>query len=86
MDVLQAINKGRTKPTRLILVTNTSWDVLFRAIPVLLENNYIVNLGPDTKDKRSKERYGITDTGKEVLRYLNSTKGKGLRHLLSLYY
>ena len=62
-----------------MLYANVSWDQLNKALKALIEKEYIINLKDDilnqSKDKRSKNIYEITQKGRSKLRELKEKKG-----------
>ena len=79
VNVLETINSGENKPSRIMLYANVSWDQLNKALKALIEKEYIINLKDDilnqSKDKRSKNIYEITQKGRSKLRELKEKKG-----------
>jgi predicted transcriptional regulator len=70
-DVLEVINRGTHKPTRIMYKTNLSWTSLHEIFDTLLEGGFL-QVDEQTKAKR----YQITDKGKLALSYhLKSLEG-----------
>ena len=65
LEVLDAINKGTRKPTRIMYRTNLSWKPLMEILDSLREQRLITS-----EKKGSSTIYQITDKGKNVLEYL----------------
>ena len=65
LEVLDAINKGTGKPTRIMYRTNLSWKPLMKILESLQDQSLI-----KSEKKRSSTVYRITDKGKNVLEYL----------------
>jgi predicted transcriptional regulator len=77
-SVLETINSGETKPSRIMLYANVSWDQLTKVLKTLIEKEYI-NLKDESKrskDKRSSNLYEITKKGRTKLRELTYGKEK----------
>lgn len=68
-DVLEAIDNGTNKPTRIMYETNLSWTSLLSAFDSLIHSDFI-----RTEKKKSATRYYITEKGRNALSY----------HLMSL--
>ena len=69
-DVLNAINTGETKPTRIMYKANLSWSSLQKVMKNLHVQGFI-----DMKNLKNSKRYNITAKGQGALRYfLNATK------------
>jgi len=64
LEVLQIINKGYYKPTRIMYKSNLSWIPLREALNLLTSQGAV-----RIKKKGKKREYYITDRGKEILRY-----------------
>jgi len=64
-DVLESINKGTHKPTRIMYDTNLSWNTLNEVLGPLIDTGFL------RKEvyNNSKKRYYITDKGLEALAY-----------------
>ena len=65
MEVLDAINKGTRKPTRIMYGTNLSWKPLMKILESLQDQSLI-----KSEKKGSSMIYKITEKGKTVLKYL----------------
>ena len=66
VDLLKALRKGTTKPTRLMYKTNLSWTPLKKYL------GFLVNQGLVTVDDTTGHNlYAITDKGREVLESFN---------------
>jgi len=64
LDILQIINKGDTKPTRIMYKANLSWISLCEALQSLIINGII-----SEKVLRRRKEYIITKRGKRALKY-----------------
>ncbi len=70
-DVLDVIDKGTKKPTRIMYETNLGWTSLCNVFETLINSDFI----REEKWKNSK-RYYITEKGKNALSYhLKSLEG-----------
>ncbi|RLA82508.1 MAG: hypothetical protein DRG31_07290 [Deltaproteobacteria bacterium] len=65
LEVLDAIDKGTGKPTRIMYRTNLSWKPLMKILESLQDQSLI-----KSEKKGSSTIYRITDKGKNVLEYL----------------
>ena len=63
-DILDSINKGVTKPTRIMYRTNTSWNVIQEMFETLVKGGFIKQ-----EYEKSSKRYYLTDKGKNALSY-----------------
>lgn len=73
LTVLNAINDGVTKPTRIMYVANMSWRP-FQEILTNLAEQGLVNKTVISGNKRSARRYTITEKGVEVIEYYKDMK------------
>jgi predicted transcriptional regulator len=63
-DILRTIEKGVTKPTRIMYKTNLSWDTLQDIFNVMIKGGFI------TEEIQGKSKvYKVTDKGKNALTY-----------------
>ncbi len=75
MDILVSLDRGETKPTRIMSDTNMSWTQLHREFERLQTLDLIESMDTPSnkigsyKDKRSKMRYELTPKGRSVLHY-----------------
>ena len=68
-EVLDIINKGTQKPTRIMYRANLSWVAMSKAFEVLLDGGFI-----HLKRVGKGKRYEITEKGRQALTYhLKST-------------
>jgi predicted transcriptional regulator len=63
-DILNVVNNGVVKPTRIMYKTNLSWTPLQKALQTLLEGDFITE-----KQYGKTNRYYITEKGKRTLTY-----------------
>ena len=64
-DVLEAINSGTYKPTRIMYKTLLSWNMLNEILKPLIDNGFIRTEERDN----SRRRYYVTDKGIDALSY-----------------
>ncbi len=74
LDILRAIHEGEEKPTRIMSKSNMTWSQLKNGLEFLSENMFIEENTIEKKplrrrDKRTKNRYTVTEKGDSVLRY-----------------
>jgi len=62
INVLQVIERGCFKPTKIMYKTNTSWEPLMRMLDTLVERDFI-----QCKTGHNHRQYEITEKGREVL-------------------
>jgi predicted transcriptional regulator len=76
MYVLDAINSGEKKATRIMLHANLSWSQLKKTLESLIEKGHVTSVDvSDLKrgqDKRSNTFYEITSYGRYMLKYLRT--------------
>ena len=72
LEVLRIVNRGESKPTRIMYKANLSWVPLQEILEFLLSQD-LLKEGATSKRKE----YFITEKGKRVLAYFD-----GLRELL----
>jgi predicted transcriptional regulator len=63
-DVLEAVERGVHKPTRIMYSTNLSWKTLREVISVLTSKGFI-----SEEEVKNSKRYRITEKGRNVLFY-----------------
>jgi predicted transcriptional regulator len=63
-DVLAVIDRGVTKPTRIMYKTNLSWTSLHEVFETLINGGFILE-----KEYKNSKRYSITDKGRSALSY-----------------
>jgi predicted transcriptional regulator len=63
-EVLEIINRGTRKPTRIMYQANLSWVAMSRAFEVLLDGDFI-----HLKRHGKGKRYEITEKGRQALTY-----------------
>jgi predicted transcriptional regulator len=64
LEVLQAVNKGIEKPTRIMYKTNLSWKPLMSILESLQDQGFIT-----LQKERNHTVYKVTEKGKNVLKY-----------------
>ena len=64
LDVLQTINEGIEKPTRIMYGTNLSWNTLKEALNSLYDQGMI-----EVETVRRAKRYSISPKGLRALEY-----------------
>jgi len=70
LEVLDAIDKGTRKPTRIVYRTNLSWKPLIKILNSLQDQSLITS-----QKKGNSMIYQTTDKGKDVLKYLTRAMG-----------
>ena len=65
VDVLNAIHKGETKPTRIMYAANLSWTTLQSTLDLLLRKDYV----EEVKGPGSSKLYYVTSSGLNVLKF-----------------
>jgi len=78
LGVLRIVNKGVTKPTRIMYAVNLSWKPTQNILQSLVEQN-MLELDTDRLGKRSRKCYSLTDKGLGVINYFD-----GAKHLLNV--
>lgn len=81
LDILRAIQEGEEKPTRIMSKSNMTWSQLQQGLDFLVESGFIEEkvLGERPMrrvDKRTKNRYLVTEKGASVLRYFRKELGQ----------
>lgn len=64
IEVLKVINRGSSKPTRIMYKSNISWVPLAKILKFLEDNGNII-----AEDTGNRKTYYITEKGKNILRY-----------------
>ena len=64
INVLQIVNKGCHKPTRIMYKSNLSWIPLCEVLSFLMKQGAL-----RMKERGKKREYYITEKGKEILKY-----------------
>jgi predicted transcriptional regulator len=76
MYILDAINSGEKKATRIMLHANLSWNQLKKTLESLIDEGYVTSVDvSDLKrgqDKRSSTFYEITSNGRFMLKFLRT--------------
>jgi predicted transcriptional regulator len=63
-DVLAVIDRGVSKPTRIMYKTNLSWTSLQEVFETLINGGFILE-----EEHKTAKRYSITDKGQSALSY-----------------
>ena len=74
ISVLQSINEGVNKPTRLMYEVNLSWRPLQSILAELIQQGLIEEKKASQHDKRTKVNYHVTEKGLQVIRYYINAK------------
>jgi predicted transcriptional regulator len=74
LDVLNEINNGANKPTQIMYSANLSWSPCQEILSSLTEQELILKIEEDYKDKRTKRVYVLTNKGLNVIRYYSKAK------------
>ena len=76
MTVLDAINSGEKKVSRIMLQANLSWSQLKKTLEPLIDEGYITMVDVSElnrgQDKRSSTFYYITSNGQFMLKFLRT--------------
>jgi predicted transcriptional regulator len=79
IEVLNTINDGEKKPTRIMYSVNTSWKSLQGILSSLVDQELISEVDMSNirrkRDKRTNTIFEITPKGQNVIRYFNQAKG-----------
>ncbi len=73
LDVLKAVRDGVDKPTRIMYVTNMSWNPTQELLERLVMGGHL-DVTEERTEKRSKKRYVITEKGLNVISYLRGAE------------
>jgi predicted transcriptional regulator len=73
LDVLKAVRDGVDKPTRIMYVTNMSWNPTQELLERLVMGGHL-EVTEERTEKRSKKRYVITEKGLNVISYLRGAE------------
>jgi len=79
LDVLRAVKKGTKKPTRIMYTVNMSWAPCQKVLRSMVSAGFISKI-ESKGDKRTTRHYEITQSGLNVLIYLD--KGTELLRLI----
>ncbi|MFC1803605.1 winged helix-turn-helix domain-containing protein [Thermoproteota archaeon] len=76
IDVLNIIQNGETKPTRIMYRANLSWKLLNGVLDSLISQGLVESINirelGRRRDKRTNIKYSITSKGRSVLRYFST--------------
>jgi len=73
LDVLKAVRDGVDKPTRIMYMTNLSWNPTQELLERLVMGGHL-EVTEERTEKRSKKRYVITEKGLNVISYLRGAE------------
>lgn len=79
LDVLRAVKTGARKPTRIMYAVNMSWAPIQKTLSSLVSTGFIREI-ESKEDKRTRRQYEITESGLNVLNYLE--RGKDVLRLI----
>ncbi len=75
LDVLWAIKRGTTKPTRIMYEANLSWKPLQKILNSMLAQKLVEDIdASDNRDKRTNTIYKITQKGENIINYFNRAR------------
>ena len=75
LNVLAAVKRGTSKPTRIMYEANLSWKPLQKILRSMLIQDLIVLMDTTkNKDKRTNTMYGLTQKGENVMNYFNRAR------------
>lgn len=75
LDVLWAIKRGTTKPTRIMYEANLSWKPLQKILNSMLAQKLVEDVdASDNRDKRTNTIYKITQKGENIINYFNRAR------------
>lgn len=78
INVLNVIQDGETKPTRIMYGANLSWKICSEILDSLVSQELVetIDISESTRrrDKRTNTMYLITPKGQNVLRYFHTAK------------
>lgn len=73
LDALRAVAKGIEKPTRIMYAVGISWNPLQKVLRSMVSAGFIMET-ESKGDKRTMRQYNITQSGLNVLTYLDRDK------------
>jgi predicted transcriptional regulator len=71
LDILQAINNGTDRPTRIMYKTNLSWSVMQSFLAILEKRGLIL-----IKKESGRTVYSLTEKGNNLLSTYDSVKSQ----------
>ena len=75
LDVLWAIKRGTTKPTRIMYEANLSWKPLQKILNSMLAQKLVEDVdASDNRDKRTNTIYKITQKGENIITYFSRAR------------
>ena len=75
--VLNVIQNGETKPTRIMYGANLSWKICSELLDSLVSQGLVDSIDTSEsrrRDKRTSTEYLITSKGQNVVRYFHTAK------------
>ena len=79
INVLNVIQSGETKPTRIMYGANLSWKICSEILDSLVSQELVETMDTSEsirkRDKRTSTEYKITSKGQNVIKYFNQAKG-----------
>lgn len=73
LDVLRIVEKGVKKPTKIMYGANISWVPVKQILRLMVSEGFIREI-ESKRDKRTIRYYEITQSGLNVLKYLDEEK------------
>ena len=73
LSVLRSVKDGADKPTRIMYAANLSWRPTKKIIASLVERGLLAET-ENTKSKRSKRQFKVTEKGMNILRYFEEAR------------
>jgi len=68
IEVLEIVNRGESKPTRIMYNANLSWKVFQTVLNNLISQGLIIE-SEGAEENKDIKRYEITEAGNNVLKY-----------------
>ncbi len=73
LDILRAVKNGVNKPTRIMYAVNISWNPLQKILEPMVSGEFLRKI-ESKGDKRTTRHYEITQSGLNILNYLDKEK------------
>ena len=75
-EILEVIDRGIDKPTRIMYKTNLSWKPLQKILDSMVAQGLITEIASeeDSGDKRTTKIYKITQKGENTIKYFSRAK------------
>ncbi len=67
--ILEALNEGHRKPTRVMYASNLSWGSLMGRLGPLVARGFVIAVEAPYQDNRSTVQYELTEQGKKFIDY-----------------